>query len=127
MLISFRRLRRRAEFLRVARAKKRFAATGLVLQVRRWGRDEGIASEANVGLGFTVSKKVGNAVERNRVRRRLRAVATEILPQYAKSNRDYVVIGRRAALQRTFPDLQADLKLALQRTGACRQQSNAAA
>ena len=97
MLVSLRRLRRRSEFLRVARTRKRFAAPGLVLQVRHWAGDEGVGSEATVGLGFTVSKKVGNAVERNRARRRLRAVASDVMPKCAKANRDYVVIGRRAA------------------------------
>lgn len=120
MLTTIRRLRRRAEFLRVARTRKRYAAPGLVLQVRQWTRDEGIGSEATVGLGFTVSKKVGNAVERNRARRRLKAVAAEIMPRCAKADRDYVVIGRRAALQRPYRALLADLHAALQHTGAHR-------
>jgi ribonuclease P protein component len=118
MLNTIRRLRRRSEFLRVARTRKRYAAPGLVLQVRRWTRDEGIGSEATVGLGFTVSKKVGNAVERNRARRRLKAVAAEVMPRCASTNTDYVVIGRRAALTRPFLDLLADLETALCRTGA---------
>lgn len=71
-----------------------------------------------MGLGFTVSKKVGNAVERNRARRRLKAVASEVMPHCASANTDYVVIGRRAALARPFGDLKMDLETALRRTGA---------
>ena len=127
MLVTLRRLRRRSEFLRVARTRTRHAAPGLVLQVRRWARDEGSGSEASVGLGFTVSKKVGNAVERNRVKRRLRAAAADVMPRAAKTERDYVVIGRRAALTRAFPDLCGDLETALRRTGALRKDNEAAA
>ena len=67
------RLKRRADFLRVARTGRRFAAPGLVLQVAE-GRASGAGEkeEATVGIGFTASKKVGNAVARNRVKRRLR-------------------------------------------------------
>lgn len=71
-----------------------------------------------MGLGFTVSKKVGNAVERNRARRRLKAVAAEVMPRCASANTDYVVIGRRAALTRPFAELKADLDKALRRTNA---------
>lgn len=78
-----------------------------------------------MGLGFTVSKKVGNAVERNRARRRLKAVAGEIMPRCASINTDYVVIGRRAALTRPFGDLLADLDTALRRTGSHQGQCEA--
>ena len=61
----------------------------------------------------TVSRKVGNAVVRNRVKRRLRAAAEEVLPVCAKDHRDYVIIGRRNALNRPYSDLVNDLKTAL--------------
>lgn len=66
-------------------------------------------------LGITVTKKVGNAVRRNRVRRRLRAAAVQVLPVHAKLGYDYVLIGRAATLTRPFPDLLADLGRALGR------------
>lgn len=69
-------------------------------------------------VGFTVSKKVGNAVERNRVRRRLRAAADKVLPAAGQPGRDYVVIGRKAALSRGFEDLVQDLKTAVTKAGA---------
>lgn len=66
-------------------------------------------------LGITVTKKVGNAVRRNRIRRRLRAVAAEILPSQARAGYDYVLIGRAATLTRPYPDLLVDLGRALTR------------
>ena len=69
-------------------------------------------------VGFTVSRKVGNAVERNRVRRRLRAAAGAVLPARAKPGHDYVVIGRRAALARAYGDLLGDLRTALAKIDA---------
>lgn len=120
------RLKRRADFLRVAKSRRRFAAPGLVLQVagrqavrsglsgRQFGVDDG--SETAVGIGFTASKKVGNAVARNRVKRRLRALAAELMPGHAAGGRDYVFIGRKATLQRSYADLLTDLKQALRRT-----------
>ncbi len=69
-----------------------------------------------MGIGFTASKKVGNAVARNRAKRRLRAVVAEVIPGYAVGGRDYVLIGRKATLRRPYADLLADLKQALRRT-----------
>lgn len=72
-------------------------------------------------VGFTVSKRVGNAVERNRVRRRLRAAADRVLPASGKPGRDYVVIGRKAALGRGFDDLVQDLRTAVAKAEPTRQ------
>jgi ribonuclease P protein component len=69
-------------------------------------------------IGFTVSRKVGNAVVRNRVRRRLRAAAEAIMPTHARQGFDYVVIGRRQSLTRPFPDLLQDLEVALRKVRA---------
>ena len=99
-----RTLKKRSEFLRVRATGRRWAAGGLVLQMRARDDDE------PVRVGYTVSKKVGNAVERNRVRRRLRAAVRESLER--RSGRDYVVIGRRAALSRPWEALLGDLTAA---------------
>jgi ribonuclease P protein component len=71
-----------------------------------------------VRVGFTVSRKVGQATERNRARRRLRAAAAEVLPRYARSGYDYVLIGRRATLDRAYDRLVDDLRTALLRVVA---------
>jgi ribonuclease P protein component len=110
------RLKVRRDFLRVAETRKRYATPGLVLQVR----DHETAECENLPalrVGFTVSKKVGNAVVRNRVRRRLRAAA-EMVAVRAKPHRDLVLIGRQGAEHRDFALLLTDLETALARTGA---------
>lgn len=71
-------------------------------------------------VGFTVSKKVGNAVVRNRARRRLRAVAAELLAEHARPGNDYVLIGRAGTPERPFAALRGDLLKALERTDSLR-------
>ena len=71
------------------------------------------ASPAPIRVGFTVSRKVGNAVVRNRVRRRLREAAQLEMPQQARPDLDYVLVGRQAALARDFIALRRELLEAL--------------
>src|SRR3546814_18384844 len=65
--------------------------------------------------GFTGTRKVGNAVERNRVKRRLRAAAAEVFPSLGCAGTDYVVVGRMATLTRPFSALKADLEQAVRK------------
>jgi len=110
------RLKQRSEFLKVAAARRKWVAPGLILQARQDDpKPDNPASVADLRLGFTVSKKVGNAVHRNRARRRLRAIAAEVMPGHAATNVDYVLIGRRDTLVRPFADLRDDLETALRR------------
>ena len=102
------RLKRRREFLRVQASGRKAAMPGLVLQAA--ARDDDA-----LGVGFTVSKRVGNAVTRNRVRRRLRASAAEILPQGAATGCDYAIIGRAGSVDRPYDALRRDLVAALKR------------
>ena len=107
------RLRQRADFLAAASGIKTTAAA-FVLQARKRS-DDGPAR-----LGFTVSKKVGNAVERNRVRRRLREIVRRSGADRMRSGHDYVLIGRRAALNVPFDRITLDFEVALRRVHAGR-------
>jgi ribonuclease P protein component len=111
------RLRRRADF-RAASSGLRTSAGGFVLQARL--RDD----DGGVRVGFTVSRQVGDAVERNRVRRRLREIvrlAGDVLAgdveasEGMRNGHDYVLIGRRAALTLPFADIQRQFGTALHR------------
>lgn len=72
----------------------------------------------SVRVGFTVSKKVGNAVVRNRVRRRLREIARQVIPGQARPDLDYVLVGRQGALGRDFAVMRQELVEALKRLKA---------
>ena len=107
------RLRQRADFLAAASGIK-VPATAFVLQARK-RTDDGPAR-----IGFTVSKKVGNSVERNRVRRRLREIVRHSDGNRMQSGHDYVLIGRRAALKVPFARIAEDFEGALRRLHAGR-------
>lgn len=101
-------LKRRKQFLNVAAAGQYFAARGLLLQVSPNHQDS-----AAVRVGYTASRKVGNAVARNRAKRRMRALAVEIMPFNAKIGYDYVIIARTATANCSFGELGKDLKTAM--------------
>jgi ribonuclease P protein component len=88
---------------------------GFVLQVAQVPSD---FRGAAIRVGFTVSRKVGNAVTRNRARRRLREVARLVIPGQARSDLDYVLVARQAAVGRDFAALQRELMEALKRLRA---------
>ncbi|MEQ8665223.1 MAG: ribonuclease P protein component [Rhodospirillales bacterium] len=98
------RLKRRSEFLRTAAAGLKWVTPGVIVQARQREADgEGPR------VGYTVSKKVGNAVQRNRARRRLRAAADDVLAARGDAAFDYVLIGRKSTLDRPFDALLGDL------------------
>lgn len=103
-------LAQRADFLRAASAKRQ-STPGFTLQARNRG-------DANdmMRIGFTCSKKIGNAVARNRAKRRLREVARAVLYAGGQRGWDYVVVGRPGAtITRDFADLLGDMRFALSR------------
>lgn len=114
------RLKRRREFLIVAGQGRKWAAPGLILQAlpHPSAAPDAPAALSALRVGFTVSRKVGNAVARNRARRRLKAAAAAILPSQARAAYDYVLIGRQQTMTRPFPALLQDLETALRKTGA---------
>jgi ribonuclease P protein component len=105
------RLKRRPEFLRVAGAGRRWVTPGLIVQVRR----RAAADPGPPRVGLTASRKVGNAVARNRARRRLRALADRLLPELGVPGHDYVIVARAATVHRPSPALMRDLADALTR------------
>jgi ribonuclease P protein component len=138
------RLKRRAEFLAAAAANRKWVAPGLVLQAR--ARDAGPESATapaadaamklpELRLGFTASRKVGNAVLRNRAKRRLRAVADETLReildgqldgQVVTEVTDLVLIARPGTVDRDYRALKQDFRRGLTRLGVIAAASGAA-
>jgi ribonuclease P protein component len=102
------RLRQRKDFLAAA-AGAGASTAGFVLQ--EYQRGDGRPAR----VGFTVSKKVGGAVERNRVRRQLREIVRLSAATHLKAGSDYVMVGRRAALGMAFGQLAEDFTRALKR------------
>lgn len=115
------RIKQRKHFVRAATEGKKAIAKGLILQVVSTPSDIPALQENDTPLkrvGFTVTKKTGSAVIRNKIKRRLRVLAEELLSHYAKAGFDYVIIGRKAALSRDFEALRRDVRYCLHNTGA---------
>jgi ribonuclease P protein component len=102
-------LRKRRDFL-AANSSKRAAMPGFVLLVRN--REDG---DETIHLGITVTKKIGGAVVRNRMKRRFRALGREILPAKGVSGADHVLIGRKGGVERDFDSLRTEFAKALDR------------
>lgn len=101
-------LTKRADFLKASRAK-RAGQPGFLLQ----GRDRA-DDTIDTRVGFTCSKKIGNAVARNRAKRRLREIARLVIPNFGKPGWDYVLVGRpELTASRAFDELIQDLERAI--------------
>jgi ribonuclease P protein component len=135
MVTALLRLMRREDFLRVAAARRRWVTPAFILQARERSREgtdtaNDVATPAasdpafvdrtirEVRVGFTVSRKVGNAVVRNRVRRRLRAAVDAVLPERVSPGFDLVLVGRSGGLTHPFERIKQDLEVALRKVGA---------
>ena len=101
-------LKRRQEFLQVARTGRKHVAPGVIVQGHRR------CSHGEVRIGLTCSRKIGPAVTRNRAKRRLRHAAAAVIAKHGRLGWDYVLVGRpEATINRRFSDLRADIETAL--------------
>jgi ribonuclease P protein component len=116
-------MRKRADFLRAQKGRRQ-SASGLTLEACPSPPAKAVPGAARIG--FTASKKIGGAVERNRAKRRLRAAAAAILPLLAREGHDYVLIARTATLSRRFAELTRDLSKALTAAHAAMDEAHGA-
>lgn len=114
-------LKKRADFLAVAAHGKKWVTPSFIIQIAPKSDSGRRVVVANICYGLTASSKVGNAVVRNRCRRRLRAVVAEILPTHASPAYDYVLIARAATETNDYAAMKKDLLWALKRMGALRE------
>lgn len=114
------RLNTRADFVRVAAGRSRAVRPSFILQAAPQPREDDRGQVMRVG--FTASRKVGNAVVRNRAKRRLRAIAAAVLPRKGRPGMDYVLVARAIPRERPYAELIADLEKALRQLA--RQQAH---
>jgi ribonuclease P protein component len=99
-------LSRRVDFLAANKGRRRVTPGFILITHERDG-------DAEARVGFTVTKKIGNAVVRNRMKRRFRALAREVIAPVAQPNRDYILIGRAGGIERDYATLKVELSAAL--------------
>jgi len=102
-------IKKRRDFLRANRGK-RYVTPGFILLASKRAGDD-----AQPRLGITVTKKIGNAVIRNRMKRRFRALAQQMLPDLGQRGIDYILIGRAGGIEREFAEMRSDLKRGLKK------------
>lgn len=117
-IIHLETLKKRADFLRV-QAAPRVGCESLVLHML----DNPALPEGTARIGFTVTKRCGGAVERNRIKRRLRALARSLLAQKGQPGTDYVLIGKPGAGALPYDTLKRDLTYALRRIHKPKEQA----
>lgn len=105
------RLQKRSDFLRLGDGAVKWVSKGFILLAKENGLE-------NARIGITATKKLEKtAVGRNRIKRRLRALAADVLPHHARAGTDYIMIARSEAATRDYKDLQRDLKWCLEKLG----------
>ena len=99
-------IKKRIDFVKVSKKGKKFFTQGFILQ--KYKRD--FSSKENTArVGFTITKKIGGAVVRNKIKRRFRAIIKEILNNYLKKNYDYVIIANKKSLVMSYKELKNDV------------------
>lgn len=109
--MTFTTIRKRRDFVVATETAKKFIVNSLILQRVKRSDDHPVGTEL-VRIGFTVTKKMGNAVTRNRIKRRLREAARPLLPKLGQPGFDYVLIPRHSALTCDFSQLSRDMEFA---------------
>lgn len=112
--MNIKTIKGRANFVRMNSSAARFVVSNFILQMSE-NLDIG---EDSVRIGYTVTKKLGNAVARNRIKRRLREAARKTIPTHAKGQRSYVFIARHKALECDFAELVRDMEFAFSKIKA---------
>ncbi len=112
MTIKLKRLKKRRDFLAISATKQRFIVKSCVIQYKKSDSD---TPQDEVIIGFTVTKKQGNAVCRNKIKRKLKEAANVVFRQLAKTGYEYVIIGRKEAIDRDFQLIINDMKFALEK------------
>ena len=121
------RLKRRAEFLAVAGTHRKKVTPGLIVQARiHDARQAPAEGGPPLRIGYTASKKVGNAVARNRAKRRMRAAALLVAVPHVREGHDLVLIARAETVERPWQQLTADLADCIKRLGLWQETSSAA-
>ena len=110
-MCSLIQIKKRSDFLLIQSKGKKWVSNGLILQTKPNDLEQ-------KRIGFTVTKRVDkSAVKRNRIKRRLRAVASEVLPEGAIGGQDYILVGRKDTLTRPYQSLCNDLRWCLRKMG----------
>ncbi len=104
-------IKKRSDFLIANASGRKFVVNSFILQMVKRAENHPVPASV-VRIGFTVTKKMGGAVIRNRIKRRLREAARPALAKYGKEGHDYVVISRHKALNCDFSELQRDMEFA---------------
>ncbi len=107
-------IKKRADFLRISQRGQKFITQSFIMLMLP---EEGSGA---LRIGYTVTKKMGNAVCRNRIKRRLREAVRQVMPEYGRPGHAYVLIARQAALQCPFEALLRDMRFACERIGRVR-------
>ncbi|HPF47103.1 MAG: ribonuclease P protein component [Alphaproteobacteria bacterium] len=104
-------IKKRSDFLRVAETRKKWISPAVIVQV---AKNKDIVAD-KIRVGYTASKKVGNAVLRNRAKRRMREAARLVMSENGVKSHDYVLIARKEITERPYSELIRDLKWSLKR------------
>lgn len=107
-------IKKRRDFLSATASGKKFITNSFILQMIKRADNHPVPMD-EMRIGFTVTKKMGGAVVRNRIKRRLREAARPIFTKHGQIGHDYVVISRHKALTCNFSDLQRDMEFAFTR------------